>query len=309
MPVKQGFNSYKVDTFGFHDILIETLYPDVVPTSDQKRTLNSYHTYRTMLLPEQEAAYKKVAADIYTYIERAEPWMLQTDWLRIGLSGEGRSKQMGLICSGPARPDGKRVSFLFNCSGRRLNQIVRLEDLIGIVLACSDDTAENRSLCDYRKEIVDKVLQSGSLPKVERECEIDSLQGDVFDMITKLMGSGGSLGAKALLSLMFGETDLIVIDQKTKVRQTQIEWYPLAMGYGLEDPDTQIEWVSPLVNSRQHTYTSEQFYYQNGAVFNINCNLRGILKPGHIDYVTLSLVQMPSTRWASNFANIHRLVF
>lgn len=306
MPVKQGFNSWKVDTFGFHSILIDTLYPEAELDREQRKILNRYKVYQDMLLPEQEVAYGKVAADICSYIERAEPWMLQTDWLRIGLSGDGRSKQMGLICSGPARPDGKRVSFLFNCSGRRLNQIVRLEDLIGAVLACSDNGDD---FSEYRREIVDKVLQTDSLPKVEREFEIDSLQGDVFDMITKLMGSGGSLGAKVLLSLMFGETDLIVIDQKTKVRQTQIEWYPLAMGYGLEDPDTQIEWVSPLVNSRQHTYTSEQFYYQNGAVFNINCNLRGILKPGHIDYTTLSLVQIPQTRWGSEYSKGRRTEF
>ena len=314
MPVKKGTAEWKTDTYGFHSVLLNELYPHYIPQGEERQTWYSYHAYESLLLPEQRVAYDRIASDIVYHIRMYEPWMLDTDRVAVSLSGSGRKKQMGIVVEvhGRDAERTKRVSFLFNCTGQKLKQAVRFQTFIEQVLMSAGYMQGTEQYLQERRELLDEVLLAQKLEPMERDLRFDELQDRAFDMIGRIFGMAESQRGtvpEVLLRLMFGDTDLIVIDQRSLARRNTCTWYPLPMGKGLEGPMVQVDWEGRLQRIRRSTSNAARIHFDSGAVFGISLNLKSVRKPGQLDYITISLAEVPWSEWQSDMARMNTVLF
>ena len=288
--------SWKVFCYSFFDVLIERLCPDYPFPDEERKNLGTYSAYRSIIDAAHEEAYGELADQLTAYVKEYEPWMLDPD-TSIFTSMGGTKSQIGLIAeTKPQVLPHRKVSFLFNECGRRIQSTIPLKDFLDRAIFSLDEVISADGYYEAREDILDAITKTKELDDpFQVDCELDEQQEQMYQLLYHLMIPAAKERDNlpiTLASMIYGDTDVIRIDQIDTATETLLTWRPLGLLGKMENPDSHCHIDGKLVGMRKKSPTVYHLHFDNGIVIGLNMNLRSYLKQPN-DYITVFFERGP----------------
>ncbi len=262
----------KSDALAYHGLLIKTLFPDAMLGKESTQRYHTMLAYADYLPEEDAAPFKALTDDLRQYLVENESWLFDpmTDFT---VPDTARS-QFGLICEhgAPGNDDEHRkLSFYINMRGSNPQYAVWFPAFLGFV---EQRTGVDVSWAqDEYTKILDIVLSARELPPFDRDLAVDGAQEGLHMLLRDLL-EDNPLIAGCLLELIYGRSDIIMI----KRQRDAFIWYPMFVS-GTDG--------ARLVGVRRKSNTITQAVFENGATFELNLNLKNLLRKEHTDYLSV----------------------